>query len=141
METFMIARRSAACAALCLLANVRAWSQTPAHQAGMAGMNHAGMGPVSAQAQREIAEVVKATQALGVQSAAASAGFKPVFGWIPTMGVHWVDDSRMVKEKQSDLAAPNNLMFSKINGRDSLVGAAYAYFASVADTVRPALFD
>ncbi len=137
----MISRRSAACAALCLLASVRAWSQTPAHQAGMAGMDHAAMRPLSAQAQREIAEVAKATQALGVQSAAATAGFKPVFGWIPTMGVHWVDDSRMAKEKQSDLATPNNLMFSKIDGRDSLVGAAYAYVAPVADTARPALFD
>jgi hypothetical protein len=137
----MIARGSVACAALCLFASVRAGSQTPAHQNGMAGMDHAAMGPVSAQAQREIAEVAKATQALGVQSAAATAGFKPVFGWIPTMGVHWVDDSRMAKEKQGDLATPNNLMFSKIDGRDSLVGAAYAYFAPVADTARPALFD
>jgi hypothetical protein len=104
-------------------------------------MDHAAMGPVSAQAQRQIAQVAKAMQTLGVPTAAATAGFKPVFGWIPTMGVHWVDDSRMVKDKQSDLAAPNNLMFSKINGRDSLVGAAYAYFAPVADSVRPALFD
>jgi hypothetical protein len=104
-------------------------------------MDHAAMGVVSAQAQREIAGVAKATQALGVPTAAAAAGFKPVFGWIPTMGVHWVDNSRMAKEKQSDLAAPNNLMYSKINGRDSLVGAAYAYFTPVADTARPALFD
>ena len=57
-------------------------------------------------------------------SAAASAGFQPVFGWIPTMGVHWVDRSRMVKAKQSDITAPDNLMFSKIGGKDSLVGAA-----------------
>ncbi|HKW47014.1 MAG TPA: hypothetical protein VJN70_06200 [Gemmatimonadaceae bacterium] len=138
----MIARRIAGCVALCLFASVPAWSQTPAHQHdGMAGMDHAAMGPVSAQAQREIAEVAKATQPLGVQTAAATAGFKPVFGWIPTMGVHWVDDSRMAKDKQSDLTAPDNLMFSKINGRDSLVGAAYAYFTPVADTARPALFD
>lgn len=138
----MIARRSAGGAALCLLAGVPAWSQTPAHQHDdMPGMDHAAMGQVSAQAQREIAGVVKATRALGVPTAAAAAGFKPVFGWIPTMGVHWVDESRMAKEKQSDLAAPNNLMFSKIDGRDSLVGAAYAYFTPVADTVRPALFD
>ena len=99
------------------------------------------MGVVSAQAHREIAEVVEATHRLDAPTAAAAAGFKPVFGWIPTMGVHYVDDSRMAKDKQSDLAAPNNLMFSKINGRDSLVGAAYAYFTPVADTVQPALFD
>lgn len=137
----MIAKRSAVCAALCLLASVPAWSQAPTHQEGMAGMDHAAMGPVSAKAQREIADVVKATQSLEAESAAATAGFKPVFGWIPTMGVHWVDESRMAKEKQSNLATPNNLMYSKINGRDSLVGAAYAYLTPVADTVRPALFD
>jgi hypothetical protein len=51
----MIARRIAGCAALCLIASVRAWSQTSAHQEGMAGMDHAAMGPVSAQAQRQIA--------------------------------------------------------------------------------------
>ena len=137
----MIARRSAGAAALCLLASARGWSQTPAHQHhDMAGMDHAAKG-VSAAAQREIAGVAKATQALGDPTAAAAAGFKPVFGWIPTMGVHYVDDSRMAKDKQSDLVAPNNLMFSKINGRDSLVGAAYAYFTPVADSVRPALFD
>ena len=137
----MIARRSAGAAAFCLLASVQALSQAPAHQhAEMAGMDH-GVKGVSAEAQREIAGVAKATQALGVPTAAAAAGFRPVFGWIPTMGVHYVDEGRMAKDKQSDLAAPNNLMFSKINGRDTLVGAAYAYFTPEADTVRPALFD
>ena len=32
-------------------------------------------------------------------------------------------------------------MFSKIDGRDSLIGAAYAYFTAVADTIRPVIFD
>ena len=32
-------------------------------------------------------------------------------------------------------------MFSKIDGRDSLIGAAYAYFTAVADTFRPVIFD
>ena len=32
-------------------------------------------------------------------------------------------------------------MFSKIAGRDSLVGAAYAYLTATNDTVRPVLFD
>ncbi len=57
------------------------------------------------------------------------------------MGVHWVDRSRMVKDKQSDVTAPDNLMFSKIGGKDSLVGAAWAYVAPVSDTTRPSLFD
>lgn len=112
-------------------------AQMPGHD--MAGMDHSTT--VSATAQKEIAGVAKATSSLGTSSAATSAGYRPVFGWIPTMGVHWVDRSRMVKEKQSDVTAPDNLMFSKIGGKDSLVGAAWAYVAPVSDTTRPSLFD
>lgn len=105
----------------------------------MAGMDHAAA--VSPKAKQQIDSVATATKALGVSGAAAAAGFQPVFGWIPTMGVHWVDETRMVKSKQSDIAAPDNLMFSKIGGKDSLVGAAYAYLAPVSDSARPKLFD
>ena len=114
-------------------------AQMPSHD-GMPGMDHSSP-TVSAKAQSEIANVAKATQPLGAPSAATAAGFEPVFGWIPTMGVHWVDRARMVKDKQSDLTAPDNLMFSKVAGKDSLVGAAWAYVAPVADTARPPLFD
>jgi hypothetical protein len=105
----------------------------------MAAMDHSTS--VSAQAQKQIASVAKATSSLGNSSAATSAGYHPVFGWIPTMGVHWVDRTRMVKDKQSDVTTPDNLMFSKIGGKDSLVGAAWAYIAPVSDTTRPNLFD
>jgi len=105
----------------------------------MAAMDHSTT--VSSKAQKEIAGVAKATSSLGTSAAATSAGYQPVFGWIPTMGVHWVDRSRMVKDKQSDVTAPDNLMFSRIGGKDSLVGAAWAYFAPVADSTRPHLFD
>jgi hypothetical protein len=121
---------SSPCAALAL-------AQAPTHD--MAGMDHSKS--VSAKAQDEIASVAKATLPLGAPGAAASAGFQPVFGWIPTMGVHWVDETRMVKAKQSDISAPDNLMFSRIGGKDSLVGAAYAYLAPASDTARPSLFD
>lgn len=113
-------------------------AQMPMHD-GMAGMNHSAV--ISAKAQKQIDSVAKATMPLGTSKVAANAGFQPVFGWIPTMGVHWVDETRMVKAKQSDIAAPDNLMFSPINGKDSLVGAAYAYLAPVSDTARPSLFD
>jgi hypothetical protein len=113
------------------------FAQMPGHD--MAGMEHSTT--VSAKAQKEIASVAKATSSLGTSSAATSAGYQPVFGWIPTMGVHWVDRSRMVKDRQSDVTAPDNLMFSKIGGKDSLVGAAWAYVAPVTDTTRPSLFD
>ncbi len=108
---------------------------------GMAGMHHPATVTITPKAQAEIDSVERATLKLGAPGAATAAGFHPVFGWIPTMGVHWVDRAMMTKDKQTDRATPANLMFSKINGRDSLVGAAYAYFTPVADAQGPALFD
>jgi hypothetical protein len=109
----------------------------------MAGMNmhHHAAQPLSAAAKRQIDSVAQRAAPLATTAAAASAGFHPVFGWIPTMGEHWVDRALMTRAKQVDLGAPSNLMFSKIGGRDSLVGVAYAYFAPVADSAPPRLFD
>jgi hypothetical protein len=47
----------------------------------------------------------------------------------------------MTKDSQKDRTTPSNLMFSRIAGRDSLVGAAYAYYTAEADTTRPRIFD
>jgi hypothetical protein len=105
-----------------------------------AGMHHDNA-PVSPKAQLQIDSAAKAAAPLGAPGAAASAGFHPVFGWIPTMGEHWVANSRMMKSAQSARGAPSNLMFSKIAGKDSLVGAAYAYFTAAGDSTPPALFD
>ena len=96
---------------------------------------------VSPTAQRQIDSVAKAITPLGAPGAAAASGFRPTFGWIPTMGVHWVDRAMMTKEQQLDRASPAHLMFSKIDGRDSLVGAAYAYLTAAEDTTPPVLFD
>jgi hypothetical protein len=104
-------------------------------------MHHAMSTTLSPKAQAQIDSVEYATLKLGAPGAAKAAGFHPVFGWIPTMGVHWVDRAMMTKDKQADRANPANLMFSKINGKDSLVGAAYAYFTPTADGQRPNLFD
>ncbi|HXD47489.1 MAG TPA: hypothetical protein VN600_01865 [Gemmatimonadaceae bacterium] len=106
----------------------------------MPGM-HRAAGPVSATARREIDSVRQAAARYHESAAAAAAGFHPVFGWIPTMGVHWIDRQRMNKDAQLVRTAPSQLMFSKIAGRDSLVGAAYGYFVPVADSTRPILFD
>ena len=81
-----------------------------------------------------------ATRALASTNAAHSAGFEPVFGWVPTMGVHWVSNERMAMGKTLEVTKPAQLMFSPIGGRDSLVGAAYAYLAPVGDSIRPAPF-
>lgn len=125
-----------------VLLSVAAAAPLAAQHPGMAGMDmHHPVGPVSAAARREIDSVARAAASLASTSAAAAAGFRPVFGWIPTMGVHYVAMNRMLKAEQSTLADPSNLMFSKIAGRDSLVGAAFAYIAPSDDSVPPRLFD
>jgi hypothetical protein len=115
-----------------------------ANMPGMAGMlhgEHVGSVATSALARRQIDSVVTALRALGTTRAASIAGFRPAFGWIPTMGVHWVRAGQLLNGRQTDRAQPSQLMFSPIAGRDSLVGIAYGYFASTADTIRPTLFD
>ena len=107
----------------------------------MPGMHHDARQPVSAKERREIDSVAKAVAALGTTTAAASAGFQPKFGRIPTMGEHWVSMRLMTSGRQTNRAEPSQLMFSKIGGRDSLVGAAYGYVTADNDKVRPSLFD
>lgn len=108
---------------------------------GMAGMHHAEPAALTPKVRRQIDSVVKATLPLGAAGAAEAAGFRPAFGWIPTMGEHWIARGLMMNGRQSNRATPSQLMFSKIGGKDSLVGAAYGYFTAVGDTVRPLLFD
>jgi hypothetical protein len=88
----------------------------------------------------EVAQVRAAASAVTTPAAARIAGFEPAFGWFSTMGQHWVSAPRMAAGRDVRAAEPSQLMFSPIAGHDSLVGAAYAYFAPVADTTRPALF-
>jgi hypothetical protein len=113
-----------------------------AQMGDMPGMHHQhAPAAVTATTKRQIDSVVKAIRPLGAPGAAAAAGFQPTFGWIPTMGEHWVARGMMVNGRQTDRAKPSQLMFSKVAGRDSLVGAAYGYVTAVGDTVRPRLFD
>jgi hypothetical protein len=105
----------------------------------MSGMQHEVH--VTAKDRREIDTVVMSVAPLGTTKAAAAAGFQPKFGWIPTMGVHWVSMRQMMSGRQTNRAAPSQLMFSRIEGKDSLVGAAYGYVTADNDTVRPSLFD
>jgi hypothetical protein len=116
-------------------------AQTHDDMAGMDMHHHHAAQPLSATARKQIDSVASRAAPLATTAAAAKAGFEPVFGWIPTMGEHWVDRGRMTRDNQLDLGAPANLMFSKIGGRDSLVGVAYAYFAPMADSTPPRLFD
>jgi hypothetical protein len=126
---------------LMLLAPATLIAQSHDAMAGMSMHDHASQPALSATARKQIDSVALRAAPLGTSAAAANAGFRPVFGWIPTMGEHWVDRALMSKDKQLDRGAPSNLMFSKIGGRDSLVGVAYAYFAPLADSAPPRLFD
>src|SRR4051812_12654475 len=105
----------------------------------MPGMHHPAAATAAAKA--EIAKVAKAVAPLGTTASARESGYAPVFGWIPTMGEHWVNRAGLRAGVPTNVMRPNNLMFSRIDGRDSLVGAAYAYYVNTSDTTRPAFFD
>ena len=126
---------------LVLLVPTTLVAQSHDAMAGMSMHDHAAQPLLSATAKKQIDSVARHAAPLATTAAATNAGFRPVFGWIPTMGEHWVDRALMTKDKQLQLGAPSNLMFSKIGGRDSLVGVAYAYFAPQTDSTSPQLFD
>jgi len=108
--------------------------------------NHAPSGhtmppAATAKAQQQIKDVQKATEPLASTDGARTNGFMPVFGWIPTMGTHWVNGPRMLTGRGAALEQPSQLMFSPMNGKETLVGAAYAYYAALNDSTRPSTFD
>lgn len=82
----------------------------------------------STRARQQLRDVQTAVQALATPEAARAAGFRPVLGWIPSMGTHWVNGRRM--RDGFDLREPDHLMFSPVNGTMQLVGVAYAFRGS-----------
>lgn len=104
--------------------------------------HHAAAPTVSAAAAKQILDVKQATSTVATPEAARAAGFEPVLGWMPMMGTHWVLGQRMLEGKPAvTRATPSQLMFSRVDGKDTLVGVAYAYYADIKDTVQPVLFD
>jgi hypothetical protein len=88
---------------------------------------HAHVGSeLSAKAREQIRQVEASVAHLATPEAARQAGFRPVLGWIPTMGVHWINQRRMAAGFH--LLEPDHLMFSPIDGRETLVGVAYAFY-------------
>jgi hypothetical protein len=82
---------------------------------------------LSARASEQLQEVKTAVSRLSTPTDAQAAGFRPVLGNIPTMGTHWVNIARMRDTSRFDLAKPDQLMFSTIDGQETLVGVAYGY--------------
>jgi hypothetical protein len=112
-----------------------------AHSAAGQPMAPSSSKSITPTAQRQIREVEQATMRYASSDSARTDGFGAVFGWIPTMGTHWVSGQRMLAGKVFTLASPSQLMFSRVNGKETLVGAAYAYVTPVSDSVRPSSFD
>ena len=75
---------------------------------------------------------------LSTPEAAIAAGFRPALGDIPGMGVHYVSSERGRDGIYVD--APDHLMFAPVDGKPTLVGAAYA-FIDVPDTSEPIPYD
>jgi hypothetical protein len=86
----------------------------------------------------QLAALQQENSAYNTPELASAAGFMPVLGDIPGMGVHWVHAGRM--GDALDVNAPDNLMFASIDGKDQLVGAAYTFY-DVPDTQMPIPFD
>ena len=109
-------------------------------QGAAQGHQH-GPAETSPAAMEQIRVVEKTVARLGDTAAAQAAGFGPVFGWIPTMGTHWVSTAKMMSGKRFDSGDPPQLMFSSVGGKPKLVGAAYAFLATESDSSRPPSFD
>ncbi len=88
--------------------------------------------------RHQFAELQQAVSGLQTPEAAVAAGFRPALGNIPGMGVHYVHGARSRDGVQP--GAPDHLLFVDIDGRERLVGAAYA-FADVIETDVPIPFQ
>ncbi len=102
------------------------------------GASHAVV--VSAAALAQIETVRASVADLATTEAARAAGFRPALGLIPTMGTHWVNRQRMRDDAKFDLSRPDHLMFAPVNGKDVLVGVAFAY-RDAPDATPPDGFD
>jgi hypothetical protein len=105
--------------------------------------HHHATAPVSAVASQQIRDVEKRAAVVSTPDTARAAGYEPVLGWIPMMGTHWVHGPRMLQGRSAvTLAEPSQLMFSPVDGKETLVGIAYAYYQPLKDDAAPpALFD
>jgi len=88
--------------------------------------------------RRRIEVARQAVADLSTPEAARAAGFVPLFGEIPGMGVHYVNRERGQNGVRID--EPDHLLFSTVDGEERLVGAAYA-FIDVPDTKQPIPYE
>ena len=86
--------------------------------------------------RKQVATLQQELAHLNTPAAAKAAGFNPVLGDIPGMGVHYINMAVSMRGKNLDVNTPDQLLFSQ----DQLVGAAYS-FTDVPDTKVPLPFD
>jgi hypothetical protein len=110
------------------------WPAIAGAQAGHVHTDHTKHQPsapnwtgLSEKAKGQIQQVEQAMANLKTPESARAAGFRPAFGLIPTMGTHWVNRGRVLDTAHFDLTNPDHLMFAPVNGKETLVGIAYAY--------------
>ena len=90
--------------------------------------------------RKQMAALQKDLAPLSTPEAAIAAGFNPVLGDIPGMGVHYINIGLAMRGKDLDVNTPDQLLFSNRNGQDPLVGAAYS-FTDVPNTQVPLPFN
>ena len=90
--------------------------------------------------RQQVATLQRELAALSTPEAAKAAGFNPVLGDIPGMGVHYINITRAMRGKNLDVNIPDQLLFASIDGLEQLVGAAFS-FIDVPDTDVPLPFD
>jgi hypothetical protein len=81
--------------------------------------------------RQQISAVQQSVAHLNTPEAAIAAGFRPVLGNIPGMGVHYIHSERT--RAGVDVNEPDHLLFAPVEGEERLVGVAYA-FQDVVDT-------
>ena len=86
--------------------------------------------------RKQVATLQQELAHLNTPEAAKAAGFNPVLGDIPGMGVHYINVPLAMRGTNLDVNTPDQLLFSQ----DQLVGAAYS-FTDVPDTQVPLPFD
>ncbi len=86
----------------------------------------------------QLASLQRDVEAFNTPEKARAAGFNPALGDIPGMGVHYVNSAR--GRNGIDVNLPNHLMFAEVDGKEQLMGAAYA-FVDVIDTDKVIPFD
>jgi hypothetical protein len=105
-------------------------------------MDHGQMSMPTTLTPHTEAQIARARQAaaqLDTPEKARAAGYRPRFGDVPLQGEHWSNPA-LVLAGTFDIDHPPILMFAPIQGKQQLLGVAYAYEVK-ADAPIPDGFD